>query len=254
MSPKVIDHEVVKVFLKEHNIGTLDEIKRVLGTNSTMTAFRKLKFLKYLSSYSHKGKYYTLNSIADFDEKGLWSFGSIWFSKYGNLIETTKKFIDESEAGFSANDLTGILNVDAKHALLKNFKQERIHREKISNTFIYFSLVTEKKRQQIAMRKSGSSPLAMLDVHYEIDAFRHELRAAIILFYSLLDEKQRRLFAGLESLKLGHGGDRKIADLLSLSPYTVAKGRKELLGGYFSKERIRKKGGGRKTVEKKFQK
>ena len=35
--------------------------------------------------------------------------------------------------------------------------------------------------------------------------------AAIALFASLLDERQRRLFAGLESLKCGWGGDRRIA-------------------------------------------
>jgi len=30
----------------------------------------------------------------------------------------------------------------------------------------------------------------------------------MVLFYSLLDEKQRRLYAALESLEWGHGGDR----------------------------------------------
>jgi hypothetical protein len=33
----------------------------------------------------------------------------------------------------------------------------------------------------------------------------HELKAAILLFYGLLDEQQRGLFAGLESMRLGHG-------------------------------------------------
>ena len=51
-----------------------------------------------------------------------------------------------------------------------------------------------------------------------------ELRAAIILFYSLLDERQRRLYAALESLKIGHGGDRRIAELLGLDAGTVARG------------------------------
>ncbi len=41
-----------------------------------------------------------------------------------------------------------------------------------------------------------------------------ELRAVIVLFASLLDERQRRLFAGLEALKCGWGGDRRIAQLL----------------------------------------
>ena len=42
---------------------TLEELKDVLGTTGTMTVFRKLKALGYLSSYSHWGKYYTLQEI-----------------------------------------------------------------------------------------------------------------------------------------------------------------------------------------------
>jgi hypothetical protein len=76
-----------------------------------------------------------------------------------------------------------------------------------------------------------------------------ELRAAIVLFASLLDEKQRRLYAGLESLQLG--GDRQIADLLHLDPHTVAKGRQQLLAQEVEVGRVRGVGGGRKPVEKK---
>lgn len=60
-------------------------------------------------------------------------------------------------------------------------------------------------------------------------ALSAELKAAIILFFSLLDEKQQRLYAGLESHKLGHGGDRKIAELLGVDMHTVSRGRQELL-------------------------
>ena len=37
----------------------------------------------------------------------------------------------------------------------------------------------------------------------DADLVPEELRAAIVLFASLLDERQRRLYAGLESLKCG---------------------------------------------------
>ena len=37
-----------------------------------------------------------------------------------------------------------------------------------------------------------------------------------MLFYSMLDEQQRRLFAGFESIKLGHGGDSVLAEFLGL--------------------------------------
>ncbi len=244
---------VVKKFLIRNKIATLDQLKNELFTGSTMTVFRKLKSLAYLSSYSHRGKYYTLNSIPEFDETGLWSFNSIWFSKYGNLIETAIEFVDQSRAGFSAQELAQILNVEVKHPLLSLFKKKRIYRKKISSIFIYFSPDRSKRQQQIALRKSSDS-LTELDQSYEIDVFRDELKAAIILFYSLLNEKQRRLYAGLESFKLGHGGDKKIAALLGLDSHTIAKGRREILGGDIQAEYVRKKGGGRKPMEKKFQK
>jgi hypothetical protein len=78
-----------------------------------------------------------------------------------------------------------------------------------------------------------------------------ELRAAIVLFFSLLDEKQRRLYAGLEALKTGRGGDTRIAELLGLDTGTVARGRRELLDQDVEVGRIRRTGGGRRRLEKK---
>ena len=79
----------------------------------------------------------------------------------------------------------------------------------------------------------------------------HELKAAIVLFFSLLDEQQRRLYAGLESMKIGRGGDARIATLLGIDPHTVARGRVELLGRDIDVDRVRKRGGGRPSAEKK---
>ena len=56
------------------------ELKRALGTHADMTVFRKLRQLSYHSSYSHRGKYYTTDETARFDQLGLWSFRAVWFS------------------------------------------------------------------------------------------------------------------------------------------------------------------------------
>ena len=69
-----------------------------------------------------------------------------------------------------------------------------------------------------------------------------EVEAVILLFYSLQDEQQRRLYAGLESLKLGRGGDRQLADFLDLDPHTVARGRQQLLTQDVEVERARRAG------------
>jgi hypothetical protein len=78
-----------------------------------------------------------------------------------------------------------------------------------------------------------------------------ELKAAMILFFSLLDEQQRRLYAGLEAHKVGYGGDCKIAEFLGVSVHTVARGRRELFGEQVQRDRVRREGGGRKPAEKK---
>jgi hypothetical protein len=67
---------------------------------------------------------------------------------------------------------------------------------------------------------------------------------------STLDERQQRLYVGLESQKLGHGGDRQLSLITGLSVDTIAKGRQEL-GQANASDRVRAAGGGRPRVEKK---
>jgi hypothetical protein len=69
-------------------------------------------------------------------------------------------------------------------------------------------------------------------------------------FLSTLDEHQRRLYAGLESKKLGYGGDRQVSVITGLDAETIAKGRRELEEAEPT-DRIRASGGGRWPVEKK---
>ena len=253
MAAKIIDNTILQNLLNVNKIATLSEIKIALNTNSTMTVFRKLKELEYISSYSHRGKYYSLLGIADFDNYGLWSYQSVWFSKYGNLVETVKDFIDNSTAGYSAKELESILHVEVKHTLLNLYQNKRAVREKFDNVYVYFTNDKRRMKSQRLIRKDQVVGLHF-DLTCEIDKHSHELKAAIILFFSLLDEKQRRLFAGLESFKIGHGGDNRIANLLGLDAHTVAKGRRELFSDNVEIERTRKKGAGRKPVEKKCQK
>ncbi|MDF1592995.1 MAG: hypothetical protein P1P89_15875, partial [Desulfobacterales bacterium] len=80
-------------FFDRHKVATLDELRQALGNPARCTVFRKLFDLQYLSSYSHRGKYYTLQSIARFSEQGLWSFRSVWFSRFGNLLQTCQAFV-----------------------------------------------------------------------------------------------------------------------------------------------------------------
>jgi len=97
----------------------LIELKNALGTSVDVTCFRKLKELDYLSSYSHRGGYYTLREIARFAADGLWSAKAVWFSRYGTLMNTVEAFISNSARGCLASELARALHVEVQDALLQ---------------------------------------------------------------------------------------------------------------------------------------
>lgn len=229
--------ETLRSFFREHIIGTMQQLKKALGTSVDMTVYRKLRQLSYLTSYSHQGKYYTLEELADFDAYGLWHYDDARFSKNGTLIQTAQSLIDKSEKGCSHAELRSIVGVDVKEALLQLQRRHRVHREDIAGLYVYFSSDPKRQRGQHLMRLTNKPPLGAAGKR---EALAHEVRAAILLFFSLLDERQRRLYAGLESLRQGHGGDSVISRLFNIDNHTVARGRRELLERDLEPGRIRK--------------
>jgi hypothetical protein len=239
-------------FLDRHKIATLEQLREALGNPARCTVFRKLGDLQYLSSYSHRGKYYTLKSITRFSEQGLWSFRSVWFSRFGNLLQTSEAFVHHSDAGYSASELKDILQVKTKHALSQLVREARLVRETFDSVYVYLSAQKEVAGRQIQARKAllRQSPASLIVVNPDLAT--DEAKALLVLFCSMLNEKQRRLYAGLESLKLGNGGDAHIASILGMDPHTVAKGRKELMDADLTAtDRIRAPGAGRTSQEKK---
>jgi hypothetical protein len=75
---------------------------------------------------------------------------------------------------------------------------------------------------------------------------------AINRVMAMLDERQRRLFAGLLAMRRGHGGILQVAEITGLSRTTIRRGLAELRRGVGrAAQRIRQPGGGRKLLEKK---
>lgn len=244
--------EILADLLHERAIATLEEMKDALKTDVAVTVFRKLKQLNYITSYSHRGRYYSLKDLAEFDEDGLWKYRSVCFSSHGTLMNTAEAFVESSDAGFYTDELEGRLFLEVRETLARLYRGGRLSREKLSRKYLYCSADPDKKKRQFTLRRAlESKPFQGRLPEGEI---HEELKASIVLFFCLLDEQQQRLFAGLESMKWGHGGDRKVADLLGLDVGTVAKGRRQLLSEDIENDRSRKAGGGRKPSEKKRRK
>ena len=224
MRPETFHSDHMAVFLRRHKIATLDQLKAVLGTTVNSTVFRKLAQLSSFTSYSHRGRYYTLDDVARFDELGLWSFRSVFFSKHGTLKRTCQILVNESDAGYATDELENVLHVGVKDPLRKLAGEERVFREKVAGRLVHFAIDGSVRREQMRARQVWDAHPADLSFGAGLRVIPDELKAAIVLFFSLLDERQRRLYAGLESMKLGHGSDRRIADLVGLAQGFVVRG------------------------------
>ena len=240
--------KLLKMF-HQNKVLTFDVIGEVLGTTVKMTILRKLKTLSYHSSYSHAGKYYSLDEIARYDENGLWSFNRIHFSVHGTLINTMIYLIDRSENGYFASELKQILKVRVQEALFKLYSNQKVYRKQIRGEYLYLSI--GKWEQQLSRRKHLiEAEVEDKELYFVSGYDAVEVRSVLQLFLSTLNEKQRRLYAGFESMKLGRGGDSIMSRITGMNIKTIANGRKELLSHDITNDRIRQEGGGRHSIKK----
>jgi transposase len=81
--------------------------------------------------------------------------------------------------------------------------------------------------------------------------FIYDVKEYETIFFKKLSEHDKRLFAGLEAMKLGYNGVAEIANKFGINKHTVRRGKKELLTGIdLPQGKVRKKGGGRKKKPK----
>jgi hypothetical protein len=236
---------------RRRQIVTMEEMKAALGTAVERTVFRKLQDFPYHASYSHRGKFYTLDALANFDDRGLWSCRGALFSRFGTLLDTAEQFVTRSDRGYLSSELAGELQVPVKEPLLKLVSARRLVRKELAGQYLYCASDAAKRTEQLHQRHTPVSAETLPFLRDPLAQTSDETKAAIILFFSTLNERQRRLYAGLESLRLGHGGDSRIGALTGLDVHTIAKGRSELLERDVELGRIRRPGAGRPRLEKK---
>src|SRR5437879_1753225 len=97
----------LRQYMEKHRIATLKQLRRALGNPARITIFRLLGKADGISSYSDRGKYYTLRSIPSFDAHGLWQCRKVRFSRFGNLLQTLKVLVERSACGYTAQQLQG---------------------------------------------------------------------------------------------------------------------------------------------------
>ncbi|MCP4761590.1 MAG: hypothetical protein GY870_07395 [archaeon] len=221
-----------------------NSISAILGTTSKMTVLRKLKILDYCTSYSHAGSYYIVKRFIPFDEYGLWSKDSIYFSKVGSLMQTIPALVKTSLNGYFAVELKQRLCVKVQNALITLYRKGILHRHQLRGEYLYLcpDLHNDqlRNREQMILETQNSRKKYLPD----------EISKNIRFLLSILNEQQSRLYLGFESIRFGYGGDIAISSITGVNVKTIARGKKELEQKQCSTDRIRKIGAGRPSLKK----
>ncbi len=127
---------------------------------------RFLSMVGYHRSFSHNGKWYTLQSIPRFGHDGLWFSKDIGFSRAGNLNNTLVKLVNRSPEGITAEALGEKLRCRCHSVLVQLCRQERLQRDKIGRCFVYFSkdMPNADKQRQSAVNQAMSTELLPAEV------------------------------------------------------------------------------------------
>src|ERR1700693_4531886 len=133
------DADALLPLFRRRQIVTMEEMKAALGTAVERTVFRKLQEFAYHSSYSHRGKFYTLDALAEFDDRGLWTCRGARFSRFGTLIDTAEQLVTRSDRGCLTSELAGELQVPVKEPLLKLVRGRRLVRKEGGGPYGYFA-------------------------------------------------------------------------------------------------------------------
>ena len=80
--------------------------------------------------------------------------------------------------------------------------------------------------------------------------YNQKTEASMCLYFSQLNEKDKRHYAATEAIKLGRGGQKYMIDLLGINDRTILRGVQEVLNpsllSKIPEGKIRQIGGGRK--------
>jgi len=139
-------------FFSHRSIARLDELQGVLGV-SGRTVFRMLGGMGYLSSYSHAGRYYTLERIPAFDADGLWAHSGVLFSRHGTLRRTVVRLVNEAPAGCTHPELRDRLRLRVYDTLHDLVAASEIGRTEMDRLYLYVSAEAAKARAQVTERQ-----------------------------------------------------------------------------------------------------
>jgi len=143
----------LKQLMKRERVVELSSLSKRVAGRSYRSIHRYLSEIDYITSFTHRNRYYALRSSANFNEEGLWHCAEVGFSKYGTLIATVEELVCKSDQGYTHGELKKKLRVRVHNTLLLLTRAGRIGREVTGKKYMYLSPDSKRQSEQLRERE-----------------------------------------------------------------------------------------------------
>lgn len=160
-------------------VALLKDLRGALRTESRTTIFRVLSAAGYRTSYSHAGRYYTLERIPKFDSNGIWLRHGIGFSQYGTLRATVIHLVEISPAGQTHSELQDVLQLRVHDTLRLLIQDHALTRKQFQDAYLYLSSKPKRASAQWTQRQQLAAAAVPVElepsrvINVLIDVVRH---------------------------------------------------------------------------------
>ncbi len=144
--------KTVVEFLRDVKVSTKNIMASELKV-APITVTRALVRYGYYTSYNYNASYYTLEDTPKFNEKGIWVFNEIGFSKYANINELIIALVNHSDNGYTTREMNQLLRTETKNLLSRLRKQEALTKFYMGHQAVYLSTDLAKQSSQQQFRQ-----------------------------------------------------------------------------------------------------
>ena len=218
MGGKTEKLEKLEIFIARHKAVSTEQILETID-NSERTVRRDLKKIHAITSYTHRGKFVTLPSVASFDSYGIWFYNHIGFTKHRNSMDLIVHIINSSSKGITKDELEKVLKISVSKQIQILMEQGRLYRVKPGAKYCYVP-------EELAVNASRRIQLLGADIeeHREKKVKLSDLVAVLkaVLVEQKIDMKNLRKLAKKYSLEVPL---KKIEQLITQYDLTSKKKR-----------------------------
>ena len=192
---------VVENIIRSKKIQTFEQILKQVNC-SEVTLRRDIRWMKGITSYTHQGRFVTLEDIPEFDHNDIWFYNNIGFTKFKTSLELIVHLINHSKEGLTREQIQKILKIQIFQQIQTLLKRNKLYRSKIGNKYIYLPEELSRNKKQKLLLLNANNIEEYYDAIVSSSDLVGLLKAVLVEKKIKIDAKNLKRFTKKYSLKI----------------------------------------------------